>query len=787
MHLSLIDKPGMNKVETVVNAKLCTYLGAQALSTAPKTLHTKWTHNSPLPPPPSPILPHGSLWSLVNHIKVLHQYTSLLSEAASGQGVHSPLLCGSEEMCQTHSSLAWFSPLCCPINSRDNPEYQKHIDIWRQANPGLYSHSEAAYHVHQGYTVEDRNMTRFLVSRIMQTAKEYEVDIAGNILRARPASYDEFYDQFINWRRAGLYHPLCLAARNLPNASQWVPKSQLHEAGDWQDLLDQFNESSFCSKHRMAAVCESLIDRSPMLCNHICAMLDRVAILIRVKSNPTSPTGSRCLDDYMHMLQLPIDESSPYTHCLATWGKLRQIIEEAVPPSLMCPSLYPPSNRGAWGYSRMDLAMQHDLLCIQPSPLQWIEKGTLQKESGEPKSQLPDRLYDILTRMGEAATSPEIAHLMLSPKTMMACLGGSGDSADSIDSHSKFTDRDHVIQNMANSSNIANTEKMANVSNITNIASDAHFIGCIEKLVACLPVVGVRQFPGPKQFLAWRVDLPPRVLLYQGSNSEVDLSSTPPYLLPKISLQDKLQNRTLSGISIIQLDADVHTTLRALIAEEIIGPHTNFADHPHHKVAVKVGPGKTEILHTTTLAEAVSLFTGPPPYSISKVALHESAPWDEDHIDDRYAECQVAANGTRLRDWATIYHADNEIQRCRMASHAVTCSEVYETHFPLSGQSGQSGQSGHKWVSVASTLPAETRVLRNMGGNTSLEVLRRSVESRFMHDGKLLPVRSKEDRVDRAHMELYSDSKSGQVLLAYAPISPDGSRKEIEFMSFRHC
>ena len=74
-----------------------------------------------------------------------------------------------------------------------------------------------------------------------------------------------------------------------------------------------------------------------------------------------------------------------------------------------------------------------------------------------------------------------------------------------------------------------------------------------------------------------------------------------------------------------------------------------------------------------------------------------------------------------------------------------------------------------------------------MGGNTSLEVLRRSVESRFMHDGKLLPVRSKEDRVDRAHMELYSDSKSGQVLLAYAPISPDGSRKEIEFMSFRHC
>lgn len=771
-----------------------------------KVEHTKWAHSSPIPPPPSPILPHGSLWSLVNHIKVLHQYTSLLSEAASGQGVHSPLLCGSVEMCQTHA-LGWFTPLCCPISEKSTEstenEYQKHVDIWRQANPGLYSHSEAAYHVHQGYTVEDRNMTRFLVSKILQTAKEYEVDIAGNILRARPSSYEEFHDQFTNWRRAGLYHTLCLAARNLPKADQWVPKSQLHEAGDWQDLLDQFNQSSFCSKHRMAAVCESLMDRSPMLCNHICAMLDRVAILTRVKSNPTSPTASHCLDDYLHMLQLPIDEASPYTHCLATWGKLRQVIEDAVPPSLMCPSLYPPSNRGAWGYSRMDLMMKHDSLCINPGPLQWIEKGAL----GRKEEKLPDRLYDILTRMGEAATSPELAHLMLSPKTMRACLAG--EQVD-FSGFSNFTDRNRVIQKMAQNLMLSPKTMEACLAGgavdadsvmhfndthaVQNIAqSDGthfnDFISCIQQLTTCLPVVGVRQFPSPKQFMAWRVDLPPRALLYQGESAEIDLAKIAPYSLPKISLQDKLQNRTLSGISIIDLGSDPHTALRACIAEEIIGPHPDFADHPHHKVAIKVG-GKTEIHHTTTLAEAVSLFTGPPPFSISEVALHESEPWDEDHIDDRYAERQTAVNGTRLRDWATVYHDEHEIQRCRMASHAVTCSEVYETHFPLATQALAGHQSDHnlthKWVSVASTLPAETRVLRQMGGSTSLEVLRRSVESRFMHDGKLLPVRNKEDRVDRAHMELYSDSKSGQVLLAYAPISPDGS-KRIEFMSFRHC
>jgi hypothetical protein len=772
------------------NKKICTHLGAQALSAAPKTLHAKYPHAPPVAPPASPNLPHGSLWSLMNHVKVLHQYTTLLSEAASGQGVHSPLLCGHAEMCQTHPALAWFAPLLAPVSGGSDNEYQKqyqkHVDIWRQANPGLYCHAEAAYHVHQGYAVEDRNMTRFLVSKLMEAAKEYEVDVAGNILRARPASFGEFQDQFTNWRRAGLYHGLCLAARNMPKAEQWVPKAHLHEAGDWQDLLDEFNEYSFCTKHRMADFCERLMDRSPALSNHVCSMLDRVAILMRVKSNPSHPTplsASTCLDDYLPMLQLPIDESSPYTHCLATWGRLRQVLEEAVPPSLLCPSLYPPSNRGAWGYSRLDLGMKQNRLCIVPGPFQWMDKDAFpqkdasQRDSSQrdptqrdPTEKLPDRLYDILMRMGEAATSPEVAHLMLSPATMADCLAGKRVDVGKL---RYLADRNYVIRAMQRERK----------------PDPAQFTESVNRLVSCLPVVGVRQFPSPKQFLAWRVDLPPRVLLYQGRDHEVDLRSTPPYRLPKLSLQDRLPNRTVSGISVLAEPTDdagaLHTALRACVAEEILGPHADFADHPHHKVALKVslkvgGPGETEVHHTTTLAEAVSLFTGPPPFSISDVALHESEPWGEDHIDDRYAERQKADNGLRFRDWATVYHDGQEMQRCRMASHAVTCGEVYETHFPLATP------AGYKWVSVASTLPAETRVLRHLGGNAGLEVLKRSVENRYMHDPKLLPVASKADRVDKEHMEIYTDRVAGQVLLAYAPVSPDGQRRAIEFMSFRH-
>jgi hypothetical protein len=719
----------------------------------------------------------------VNHMKVLHQYTNLLSDAASGQGVHASLLCGSVEMCQTHPSLSWFAPLCDPISisimnstsggeesvpvSSEREVYQKHVDIWRQANPGLYSHSEAAYYVHQGYMVEDRNMTRFLVSLILNDAKEYEVDIAGNILRTRPLSYDDFHAQLTNWRRAGLYHTLCLAARNMPNSENWVPKNLIHESSDWQELLDEFNNSSFCTKHRMTAICEALADRSPALRNHICSLLDKVAILTRVKSNPPTPSASNRLDDYLHLLQFPIEESSPYIHCLTTWGKLRGNVEEAVPPSLMCPSLYPLSNKGAWGYRNLDLEMEGGKLCIRHSPLEWIEKGEFgQKDPGE---KLPDRLYDILVRMGEAATSPEVAHFMLSPKTMTDCLEGKPMDSNTAQILKTLADRNKVIHLMANHKK----------------DSESNFIEVINKLVGCLPVVGIRQFPAPKQFLAWRVDLPPRALLYHGKEVDVDVSKTPPHLLPKTSMQDKIHNRTLSGISVLEdspSDAEtLHTALRACVAEEIVAPYANFADHPNHKVSIRICPGQSEVHHTTTLAEAVSLFTGPPPFRISDVPLHESEPWNENHIDDRYAERQTAENGTRFRDWAKVYHDDHEIQRCRMASHSIKCDEVFETHFPLSTP------SGHQWISVASTIPAETRVLRHMGGNTSLELLRRSVESRFMHDGKLLPVRNKDDRVDRAHMELYTDQHSGQVLLAYAPMAPDGSRKTIEFMSFRHC
>jgi hypothetical protein len=498
-----------------------------------------------------------------------------------------------------------------------------------------------------------------------------------------------------------------------------------------------------------------------MLNNYICDMLDKMAILTRVKSN--AGLDSAFLDDYLPLLQFPRDEKSPYTHCLMTWNRLRQTLEQAVPPSLLCPTLYPPS-RGTWGYKRMLLTMfEHNngSLQIQPSPFTWIDKDSLGQK--EPITSPQERLYDILVRLGEAATSPEMAHLMLDPKSMHDILAGVGKREGLPD----YSNREYVINRMNGHSQ-----------------DTSDFIVCLNKIIQSLPETKERDFGSAKQLIAWRVDNPPRAILYHGADDKVDLAAQPPHTLHKSIGQDKVLNRTVSGISILNnpvLDAEgIHSALRACMAEEIVGAHSDFANHPHHKTPIRIAGGKAqELVHTTTLAEAVALFTGPPPEKLSEVALHESAPWSEGHIDTRYAERQTGDNGSRYRDWAAVYMDAEEIQRCRMASHEIRCSKVYETHFPLAIN------AGHAWVSVASTLPTETRVLRHQGGKTSLEALKRSVASRFTHDPKLLPVQDKADTVLSTNMEIYSDEKSGHVMLAYAPVSADGERKRIEFMTFQ--
>ena len=78
-------------------------------------------------------------------------------------------------------------------------------------------------------------------------------------------------------------------------------------------------------------------------------------------------------------------------------------------------------------------------------------------------------------------------------------------------------------------------------------------------------------------------------------------------------------------------------------------------------------------------------------------------------------------------------------------------------------------------------------MLRDLGGHSRLESLKRSVENRFMNDSKLLPVRFTGDTIERGNMEIYTDDKAGQVMIAYAPSGKCGEKRSIEMISFRFC
>ena len=363
--------------------------------------------------------------------------------------------------------------------------------------------------------------------------------------------------------------------------------------------------------------------------------------------------------------------------------------------------------------------------------------------------------------MGEVATSPELAHLMIQPESFSACLSGQNSFGDLT----LITDRPKILSLMSQTP-----------------PTDA-ILTAIQLLVSHLPSVTPQTFPTPLSVLAWRIECPQPAILYVGHSEHINLDSHPPHTLPKLIFFDKMPSKYLSGISVLSDTLPPHDSLRSILADEILKPHPDFSTHPFHQAKLsnrnQATPTQHTLVTTTTLAETVSVFSGPKPPKHTTVMLHRSQPWEEDHVDDRYAETQTAFNGTRYRDWVSIYRSGQDHFKSRLSSHHIQITQLFHTHFPVSQN------NKHTWVSVASTLPTETRVLRHLGGKNPLEALRRSVENRFMHDTKLLPTWSPEDTIDASSVSVYSDPSANQVLLVYAPLSSDWNRRHFEVMSFR--
>ena len=165
-----------------------------------------------------------------------------------------------------------------------------------------------------------------------------------------------------------------------------------------------------------------------------------------------------------------------------------------------------------------------------------------------------------------------------------------------------------------------------------------HFTNCLQRLKEFTPFLNAQPLNEPMHLLAWRVDCPPRAILYHGPSTAPNLCTTAPHKLIKFICPDKIPNRTVSGVCLLANagnPSEVHDAIRSCIASDVVKPHPDFSNHPHHRVQIRQQGGERMAQTTTTLAEAVSVFTGPPPSRLKEVPLHESIPWEDDHVDER--------------------------------------------------------------------------------------------------------------------------------------------------------
>ena len=722
----------------------------------------------------TPPLLVGSVWRQLNSMRVLRQYTLSLSR-----------MCKEYAFLQGHNitcvqGLEWFSNLNKPMLPLGD-DVKKTLDhtincfLSIPQNQGM-THPRAAFEVHAHLPCPDRDMLRLTIQMHFQNVLEYEVDLCRHMISVEQLPYSEWLNSFASWRSRGLYYPLALAARRMSTAVHWfaspppgetcpVAKAFFHALSclsQPQNKKDENDGQRQQQQHRVALeqLTAAWENDTTGVSRELAGTLDRLAVLMRVKSNgrikdPRDFNLENALKDFPDYSKLDMHKSN-----YSAWHSLKGEIEDAFPPSTLCAPLTRP-RRSTWGYPRLTLELlpgsilrfHEQQLQLVPGTQDLLGKPEAERGSAYPSSfsknlfdgclasQTPSRIQDILWRTGELMMSAEIALCMLYPTVALASLDGASDPV-----WRRYSDycsnKEHIINSM-----------QTVVQNTDSGFGQHHFMRYIARLEACLPQLSGTKFPAPLDFLLWRVDLPPRLLIYTGSSADVAPDSPARHEAPKLLVNGKANPRTISRL--IQLEAHQHTPFTEQTVRDSVRlfGKNHLLDHMANTVLVK-GHGPAI---ATTLAETLASFTlATRPEPIVRELGELPSRWDGDSIDECYAERQDGENGFRFRDWTAMHVGESGTHQSRLAAHLITCDSLLHTQIPWLTEDG-----GICWVQVASTAPPENRTIQ---GHT----LRQAVEARYMHDLRMLPVRNPGDSVLRANAELYAEGEH-QVAIAYTP------------------
>ena len=626
---------------------------AQADAAAPEPTSPAFVFPD-LPPPSAPSLAVGNAIRLADSVRIFEQYARTL---ARGYREPSSPIGQFLSFGLAGDTLKWFDRL-----NRDATYSPAMVSVFRR-QLDMYAPEPNLPVEQQYYTMlrelpfPDLQLARLLVNLALPGAKEYHAHVARN-LAGEGLPWDEFRNRVEGWRDAGLLHPLLLAARHMPTLNDWLPVEMHEEAGAWADILTRLNGARDSAGFSAALEgIDTRVDWGGRAGLAIAAILDSLAIRMRLLSHKCEP------------LDQSIADFPDLDACTTPqmWKRMSQTLEKHVPPSALCPRLTG-FKQATWGYERLTPVWDGRCLRFAEQTMTWVEP-----QPG-PRAAPPQRLPEVLARMGVVALSREFGYLM-----NLAI-----DGCDFI-ARGETTITDNERQTCETPELLLHFMRKPEL-----LSEDRDVEDMILTLFSSLP--GVRCEEKPVQLAAWRVSPPPRVVLARNMILDERSSAEP-------------VGRIITG------DTGLHASLRSELRTRMREP--------------VVETTRREARCTSTvLHEAVLEFgRGPPPLH-TRLRLHDSNPWSNEHEDRRYAETQVAANGHRFRDWLAVHPE----AKCRLESHTISVDRVFYTFFPLQDKTGC-----HEWVKVASSVRPDLRVLhcRN-NGNQPVDRLATGVKARFL-------------------------------------------------------
>lgn len=717
--------------DNAVRAGVLSRLIESAAATAPTGL-TQW--DMPCAPLPAtrPLANAETQWRNLNHFRVLSQYTTLLGELCASH----PVLTGSPVTCVL--GLEWMSGLLRPLAEPSASERRGVEQFCTLVEAQGTARGEALFKLHALFPIYDRSATRMLLKEHFPGSQEYEVDVCRCMMDMNPSlGHAEWLEAFPRWRDAGLLYPMGVAALYMRDIGDWLPKSSwVHPLANslmaWVHRVGWDKAPAYDFVQGLRAIERHWAEDTTGTNLVLGHLLDRVAILMRVKSNAlTDFSLQRALDAFPRTFGAGQHEAIYHA-----WHHLKTCIEDAMPPSLLCAPLVRP-RRATWGFHGLTLQVsdagvvrfaETDLQAVAPGGNSEVHTHTPAFSPCCRSFQTSAKVQDVLWRLGEILLSPGVA----------ACVRpfGQGGQPDG-------------------------QALLAQMRPTLGAAPPQSFLDAMSGYESMVPPVHFTSLRQPCQLLLYRIDIPNRAIVYVGSGAEVQARSESQHHLQKLLLNSKVPPCNVGGIlaampGVTVNEACIRAALRSFAA-------TGLREHPSNTALVRVDaneateatPRQTAPVVHTTLAETVACFALTTPGTVSTHRINKSCVWQEQGIDPRYAERQDANNGFRYRDWAAMHAGRAGTQQSRLAAHSIDVHALYLTAMPWDCNGAT------RWVHVASTAPPQNRVL--VGAT-----LRAAVESRFLHDPRMLPVAREGQTVPRGNIELYATSEH-RMAIVYAP------------------